>query len=125
MQNITAIIVLLLVICKVHSQSTLVSPAEFNQLMTDTNIQKLDVRSGVEFNIIGHLPGFVQINVLDRKFESKVKDQLNPAKPILVTCFSGHRSVDAVKILESLGFKNIYELDGGLINWMQKGYKLE
>lgn len=103
----------------------MISPDRFNAMLSDTSIQKLDVRSGVEYDVIGHIPDFIQINVLDKNFSDKVKAALNPDKPVLVTCFSGHRSVDAVTILSQLGFKNIYELKGGLIAWMQAGYKLE
>lgn len=125
MRNLASTIFVLIFWKILLAQSTLISPAQFNVLLNDTTIQKLDVRSGVEYELIGHIPDFVQMNVLDKNFTTRVKQELDPSKPILVTCFSGHRSVDAVKILSGLGFTTIYELEGGLINWMQKGYKLE
>ena len=36
---------------------------------------------------------------------------------IIVYCQSGMRSVEAAKKLNKLGYTNLYNLDGGLINW--------
>lgn len=107
------------------AQSILVEPQEFNKYAGDTSIQKLDVRTGLEFELVGHIPGFFQISIVDQQFEEKVKSHFQTNQPILVTCFSGHRSIDAVKKLEQMGFTKIIELKGGLINWMGKGYALE
>lgn len=107
------------------AQNSLITPDQFSELLKDSNVQKLDVRSGIEFDIIGHIPNFIQINVMNKKFETRVLDSFETSKPIMVYCFSGHRSVDAVKMLNSLGFQRIYELKGGLINWIMKGYKIE
>lgn len=106
-------------------QHILVEPIEFKELINDSVFQKLDVRSELEYDAIGHIGGFEQISILDKKFESKILKKFDATQPILVTCFSGHRSNTAVEKLEKLGFKKIYELKGGLINWMNKGYRLE
>ncbi len=119
------LLILLTSIGFLNGQSLLIEPDQLDQFMKDSTIQKLDVRSSTEFDIIGHIPGFVQINVYDKEFENKMLSSFDKEKPILVTCFSGHRSSDAVTKLTQLGFVRIYELRGGLINWMGKGYKLE
>lgn len=107
------------------AQKILVEPVEFNQYLNDSTMQKLDVRSGAEFELVGHLPDFDQVSIFDPKFDEKALTHFNPDRPILVTCFSGHRSITAVERLTKLGFKKIIELKGGLIRWMQKGYELE
>lgn len=107
------------------AQSILVEPQEFNKYAGDSSIQKLDVRKGLEFELVGHIPGFFQISIVDQQFEEKVKSHFQTNQPILATCFSGHRSIDDVKKLEQMGFTKIIELKGGLINWMGKGYALE
>jgi rhodanese-related sulfurtransferase len=109
----------------IQAQSTLLEPYEFNNLVGDTTWQKLDVRTGAEFIVVGHIPGFSQISLTDPDFEKKVLAEFDPQQPVLLTCFSGHRSADAVKRLEKVGFKKIAELKGGLIRWMGKGYELE
>ena len=41
---------------------------------------------------------------------------------IILYCETGERSKEAAKKLAKLGYKNLYSLDGGLINW---GYGVE
>lgn len=41
---------------------------------------------------------------------------------IILYCQTGERSKEAAKELAKLGYKNLYSLDGGLINW---GYGVE
>lgn len=109
----------------VKAQTIRVTPDRFAGIISDSVIQKLDVRTGIEYDVIGHIPGFTQINSTRKNFEKKVMQKLDPNKPVAVYCMSGHRSVDACKKLEHLGFKTIYELDGGIIQWVAGGGKLE
>ena len=109
----------------VKAQTIRVTPDRFAGIISDSTIQKLDVRTGIEYDVIGHIPGFTQINGSRKNFEKKVMQKLDPNKPVAVYCMSGHRSVDACKKLEQIGFKSIYELDGGIIRWVASGGKLE
>jgi 3-mercaptopyruvate sulfurtransferase SseA len=54
---------------------------------------------------------------------SALMQNLDKNKPVFVYCKSGNRSGKAVKKLEELGFKSIYELDGGLQNGEAAGMK--
>lgn len=108
----------------VFSQSILVEADAFNRLRQDSATIILDVRSGAEYQAIGHIPGAISINYLRKDFIAAVRDTLaatNPKK-ILVYCMSGHRSIEAVKLLHDAGIGPIYELRGGLLNWI--GHKL-
>lgn len=107
------------------SQVIRVTPDRFAKIITDSTIQKLDVRTEMEYEIVGHIEGFIQINGISKNFEKKVLQTLNPNQPIAVYCMSGHRSADACKKLERIGFKTIYELDGGILQWLAIGGKLE
>jgi rhodanese-related sulfurtransferase len=40
---------------------------------------------------------------------------------ILVYCRSGHMSQIAASRLAEMGYKNIYELDGGVLAWQREG----
>ena len=42
---------------------------------------------------------------------------LNKNKTLLIYCRSGNRSGKAAKIMDSLGFTKIYDLEGGFMNW--------
>lgn len=74
----------------------------------------LDVRNKREYSE-GHINRAINIEL------SKIKKQidrlkLNKNEDILVYCQSGIRSKKAVLILEELGYKNVYNLKGGLEN---------
>ena len=76
----------------------------------------LDVRTQEEFNA-GHIPG---AQVLDIQQPQKFMDglsKLNPETHCFVYCRSGARSDKACKILTQSGFKNVYNLLGGILEW--------
>ncbi|MEO5601527.1 MAG: rhodanese-like domain-containing protein [Cyclobacteriaceae bacterium] len=79
----------------------------------------LDVRTPAEFRQ-GHLAGATLIDVLESDFTAKVQ-QLDKSKPLFVYCASGIRSEEAVEILHRLGYREIYELEGGFQEWASAG----
>ena len=40
-------------------------------------------------------------------------------------CAAGKRALKAAEYLESLGYKNLYVIDGGLKAWIEAGYPVE
>jgi thioredoxin 1 len=92
------------------------NPKEF-AAKTDSlsNILILDVRTEEEYKN-GHLLNAKNLNIKETSFEKNIKE-LNKNKPVFVYCLSGGRSANAVKILKEEGFKEIYELEGGILNW--------
>jgi rhodanese-related sulfurtransferase len=78
----------------------------------------LDVREDyerAEFNIGGrHVPlGKLQSMQLD-----DIEDWKNDE--IIIYCRSGNRSGFAANMLESLGYKNVKNLVGGMLSWQRK-----
>lgn len=47
--------------------------------------------------------------------------ELSPDTTIYCICASGGRSGMATQQLESLGYTNVYNVDGGMIAWVQNG----
>ena len=78
----------------------------------------LDVRSIEEYES-GHIEGSINIyaGLLPEKRQEVPTD-----KPIAVICKSGTRSGFAASILLKLGFKNIYNIMGGMTSWKNAGY---
>ncbi|HMZ45863.1 MAG TPA: rhodanese-like domain-containing protein [Chitinophagaceae bacterium] len=90
-------------------------------LAQDKSAQLIDVRTPEEYEE-GHLENAVNINIKDSNFIELVK-KLNKEKPVYVYCRSGVRSRKAGAELEKLGFKQIFDLDGGILSWTGKTVK--
>ena len=48
-------------------------------------------------------------------------DKLDRTTPIILYCRSGKRSVLSVNKISKLGFKEIYNLEGGILEWIEEG----
>lgn len=75
----------------------------------------VDVRTPEEF-AEGHIKGALNLNYLDPDFAGQWKDMDREA-PVYLYCRYGKRSAKAAKVLDSLGFKQIYNLEGGFLAW--------
>jgi rhodanese-related sulfurtransferase len=80
----------------------------------EKNIVILDVRTEDEYNE-GHIDKSVLIPLDDLK--DRVQEMLKDKdQKILIYCRSGNRSNQAGKILEELGYTNLYDF-GGINSW--------
>jgi len=92
------------------------SPEEAKTFMADRprdSYQILDVRQPREYEQ-GHLPGALLMPV---KEVTTRMAELDPEKPILVYCHSGVRSKAASQLLLAHGFKDVYNMSGGIVAW--------
>jgi rhodanese-related sulfurtransferase len=81
----------------------------------------LDVRQPEEY-ASGHLPG---ARLLPLGKVSSQAAELPKGIPLYVICHSGNRSRQASEILSRLGFKDIRNVQGGILAWQAAGYPLE
>jgi thioredoxin len=96
------------------------APEAFAKKIKETpNAQILDVRTPEEF-ASEHIDKAVNINWLADDFVTNTK-KLDLSKPVFVYCKSGARSAKAAVKLEELGFKKIYQLEGGILKWNSAG----
>ncbi len=74
----------------------------------------VDVRSPQEYKE-GHLDGSINYPLydLERNAEKLLKDKENT---IIIYCQSGSRSQRAIKLLQELGYSNLFQIEGGLDN---------
>ena len=99
----------------VSKEIQVLPPQEFHDATSGNDVQLLDVRTAKEFEE-GHLEHSVNIDVLEDDFTEKVKD-LDKEQPIYLYCRSGKRSANASSILKDMGFKEIYDMEGGYLKW--------
>lgn len=105
------------------AKEKLVTVEQAEQKLAD-GIPLLDARTREEWDE-GRLKGAVLVPVTEDGFVEKAKAALDPAKPVLVYCRSGGRSVKAVKELRDAGFTRVYELKGGILAWEAAGKPVE
>ncbi|MCG9968055.1 FAD-dependent oxidoreductase [Pelotomaculum terephthalicicum JT] len=83
------------------------------ELSNSADIQLVDVRTTEEFNQ-GYISGAVHLP-LDH-FRQDIS-RLDSRKKTVVYCRSGYRSYLALKILQQSGFREVFNLSGGYMNW--------
>ena len=88
---------------------------KFYEIASASNITILDVRTSQE-RANGYIKNSTHIDFYDDFFLDKV-DLLNKEKPIYIYCKLGGRSTKVSEKISQLGFKEIYNLEGGFITW--------
>jgi sulfur-carrier protein adenylyltransferase/sulfurtransferase len=83
----------------------------------------VDVREQDEWDE-GHIPGAV--HVPRGHLESRIERLApNAARPVVVYCSQGNRSVFAAKTLEELGYEDVVSLAGGFTDWKRNGFPVQ
>ena len=75
----------------------------------------LDVRTADEFSK-GHLENAINIDWYSADFKNRIS-VFDKTKPVMVYCLSGGRSAEAANVLRNEGFKEVYEMNGGIMKW--------
>ena len=96
-----------------------VDPVEFSEVIAQPGVIILDVRTPEEFNA-GHITNAININVADSNFSSEVS-KLDKNATVAVYCRSANRSAVATKEMAELGFTDMYDMQGGIIDWEAAG----
>lgn len=115
-KSLLFLISILLISCTQNGSFRSVSAKDFsNRIKATENAQLLDVRTPEEFGK-EHIENAQNVNWDSADFIKKVATY-DKSKPIFVYCLSGGRSFDAASKLHELGFKDVYDLEGGLMYW--------
>jgi thioredoxin len=75
----------------------------------------LDVRTPDEFES-GHLLNAINMDWNGNDFTQKVS-KLNQSTPVFIYCLAGSRSASAATEMRKNGFKEVYEMAGGMMKW--------
>lgn len=78
-----------------------------------------DIRSQKEFDV-SHIEGASFIEY--KRFNIKNFPDIPKDEPIILYCTIGYRSERIGEDLQEIGYQRVYNLYGGLINWVNKGY---
>lgn len=89
------------------------------KLQTTSNPQLIDVRTPQEY-ASEKINEAQNINWNGSDFVAQA-EKLDKTKPVFVYCKVGGRSAQAADKLAELGFKEIYNLDGGIMKWNASG----
>jgi len=87
-----------------------------DQLANDNEAVILDVRTSEEV-AQGIIPGAIHIDIFKGQGFVYEVDALDKNKNYYVYCKAGGRSAQACSIMNQLGFKNAYNLIGGIMEW--------
>jgi thioredoxin len=111
------LVMVALISCESNNAQTKTIPTlEYQQLLTETkNNQIIDVRTEGEF-MEEHLHNAININFNGNDFEANIK-KLDKTKPTFIYCLSGGRSGSAMEIFAKNGFKQVYNMQGGILQW--------
>jgi rhodanese-related sulfurtransferase len=103
---------------------SLISSNELKKLRVDEpRLTIIDIRTAPEL-LDGKIPGAVWMDVSGKDFIEKIK-ALPKDVPYCLYCASGGRTMMVVPFMEELGFTRVYELDGGIFEWVAEGNGVE
>ena len=99
-------------------------PEDFEKQMASEGERiLLDVRTPGEFGE-RHLAGALNIDYNGSDFDSRIGN-LDKTQSVYVYCLSGGRSAAAAQTLTDMGFKKVYEMQGGISRWIAENQPVE
>ena len=102
--------------------ATNLSATEFQKKISEPGVVVLDVRTAGEF-MGGHIAKAINIDVEGMTFDGDIA-KLDKSATYAVYCHSGRRSGIAVGKMKEAGFKNLFNLTNGVLDWQGAGLPL-
>ncbi len=103
---------------------THLEPKEWNKLIKNKDTYIIDTRKPFEYKV-GTFKRSVNPNVNNFRDFPKYLNKLKKNKPVAMFCTGGIRCEKTSVYLRKKGFKNIYQLNGGILNYLNKINKNE
>lgn len=90
---------------------------EFKSKLETSTYLLIDVRTKTEYTK-GYIKNAINISYLSDDFEKKIQ-QLDKEILVLLYCHSGNRSKKAMDLMNINGFKQVFNLVGGIVAWKE------
>ena len=98
---------------------THLDPKDWNKLIKNKDTHIIDTRKPFEYKV-GTFKRSVNPNVNNFRDFPKYLNKLKKNKPVAMFCTGGIRCEKTSVYLKNKGFKNIYQLNGGILNYLNK-----
>jgi phage shock protein E len=96
----------------------------FKALIESNKGTLIDLRTPDEIKAKGKIKGAMEIDFLAKDSEEQIK-KLDKKKTYLIYCAGGGRSGDCKELMVKAGFKEVYNLSGGIEDWKRKAFEVE
>ena len=100
-----------------------ISPVDASEMFTAKEAVIIDVREQNEWDE-KHIPGAIHIPVAQLNSRIAELEQYKDT-PVIMQCRSGRRSAKGAVALHGAGFKQVYNMDGGILAWDKAGLETE
>ena len=98
------------------------TPSKWNNLIKNKNTLVLDARKPFEYEV-GTFKKAINPNVKHFREFPKYLNKLDKKKPVAMFCTGGIRCEKASVYLNQKGFKNVFQLKGGILNYLKSTNK--
>jgi len=100
-------------------KSRYVDPNKWNKLIKDKSVTLIDVRKPFEHKV-GTFKGAVNPRINSFREFPKYFNKLKKNNKVAMFCTGGIRCEKASNFLKQKGFKNVFQLKGGIFNYLNK-----
>ena len=104
---------------KNKNQSEYISGKLWNRLISKKETLVVDVRKSFEFKV-GTFKKAINPNITNFRDFPKYLKKINKNKRVAMFCTGGIRCEKASVFLKNKGFKNVFQLKGGILNYLDK-----
>ena len=98
---------------------THLDPKEWNNLIKKKDTHIIDTRKPFEYDV-GTFKKSINPDINNFRDFPRYLNKLNKKKPVAMFCTGGIRCEKTSVYLKNKGFKNIYQLNGGILNYLKK-----
>ena len=103
-----------------ETRAPAISPVELKKWLDEQrDITVLDTRNDYEINY-GTFRNAVNLHLKDFSEFPEAAKQVDQHKPIVMFCTGGIRCEKAALYMQNLGYDNVYQLEGGILNYFEQ-----